>query len=109
MFVKIVKFDGVYGKYGFKGRAQDIYEGSEKLPEMLPRSTDDAAIVVLTEHLENLNGIRECYISRPRVYAALHWYVEHNPLYHGVMIYHNAHVDEQATSRNINIKQQQAN
>jgi len=41
-FVKIIKFDGLYGQWGFKGQAvlfaQDIFEFSEQLPEMLPRS-----------------------------------------------------------------------
>ena len=38
-FLKIIKFDGVFGQYGFKGQAvlfgQDIFEVTEKLPSNL--------------------------------------------------------------------------
>lgn len=42
-FVKVVKFDGHFGQYCFQGKAvlfaQDIFEFSEKLPNMLLRSS----------------------------------------------------------------------
>lgn len=50
-FVKIVKFEGRFGQYVFKGQsilfAQDLFEVSEKLPKMLPRSPEYAGIVVI--------------------------------------------------------------
>ena len=61
-FTKVVKFDGRFGQYGFKGNAilfaLDIFQVTEKLPEMLPRSSNNAGIVVVTETLENLNRTR---------------------------------------------------
>jgi hypothetical protein len=93
-FVKIVKYDGLFGQYGFKGQAvlfaQDIFEVTEKLTNILPRSTDSIGMVVITEHLENLNVTREYNISRPRVYAALRWLINNNPLYHDVIIDNHA-------------------
>jgi len=45
-FVKIVKFDGTFGQYGFKGQAilfaQDLFKVTEKLPQMLPRAPIDS-------------------------------------------------------------------
>lgn len=56
-FVKIVKYDGLFGQYGFRGQAvlfaQDIFEFTETLPNILPRYTDRIGMVVITEHLEN--------------------------------------------------------
>ena len=102
-FVKIVKFDGRFGQYGFKGQAilfaQDLLEISEKLPQMLPRSPEDAGIVVVTENLENLNITRQFSISRPNIYAALQWLVVNNPLYRDVIIDQNIELNEQAFVR----------
>lgn len=102
-FVKIIKLTGIFGQYGFRGQAvlfaQDIFEVSEKLLNMLPRSSDNAGIVVVTEHLENLNNTREYTIDRSRVYGALRWLIKNNPLYKDVIIDHNAHVNEQDLMR----------
>ena len=88
-FLKIVKFSGLYGQYGFKGQAilfaKDICEVTEKLPTMLPRSTSDAGIVV-TENLENLDITREYTVSKDNIVKALRWLIENNPLYHDVTI-----------------------
>ena len=69
-FLKVIKFNGRFGHYGFKKHATlfalDIFEVSEKLPEMLPRSSDEGGIVVVTESLENLNISRDYTISRER-------------------------------------------
>jgi hypothetical protein len=44
-FLKVVKYSGRFGQYGFKGQAmlfaQDVFELTEKLPIMLPRSVDN--------------------------------------------------------------------
>lgn len=52
-FVKVIKFPGRFGRYGLKGQAilfaLDIFEVSEKLPEMLPRSSTDIGIVLVTD------------------------------------------------------------
>lgn len=65
-FVKIVKLSGLYGQYGFKGQAilfaYDIFEVTKQLPNMLPRSTNDTSMVIVTENLENLNSIKQYYI-----------------------------------------------
>lgn len=102
-FVKIIKLDGLYGQYGFKGQAilfaQDIFEVSDKLPHMLPRSVEDSGIVVVTECLENLNVIREFSISRTRLFDAIHWLIDNNPLYRDVTIDHNVQLDERALIR----------
>ena len=65
-FIKIIKLSGLFGQYVFRGQAfaLDIFEVSEKLLNMLPRSSDKAGIVVMTEHLENLDIAREYTISR---------------------------------------------
>ena len=69
--------------------AQDIFEISKKLPNILPRSSDGAEIVVMTEHLENLEITREYTISRSRIYDALRWLVANNPLHRDVTINNN--------------------
>ncbi|GFQ80751.1 hypothetical protein TNCT_482271 [Trichonephila clavata] len=49
-------------------------------------------MVVVTEHLENLNILREYNISRPRVYEALRWLINNNALYQEVIIYSDAQI-----------------
>ena len=49
---------------------QDIFEGSEKLSNMLHRSSDDR-LLVITEHFKNLGITREYTIPRSRIYDAL--------------------------------------
>lgn len=97
--VKIVKFTGLYGQYGFRGQAvlfaQDIFEVSERLPNMLPRSSSQVGIVVVTERLENLNITREFTISREKFYSALRWLTRNNPLYRDVRIDKNVQISEQ--------------
>ncbi|GFQ72034.1 ATP-dependent DNA helicase [Trichonephila clavata] len=68
-FVKIVKYDGLFGQ-----------------------STDSIGMVVITEHLENLNISREYNISRPRVYEALRWLINNNPLYQDIIIDNDAQI-----------------
>lgn len=98
-FVKVIKFQGLFGQYGFKGQsvlfAQDIFEFSEKLPTMLPRSPSTAGIIIVTEKLENLNITREYSIRREKVYDALHWLIQNNPLYKDVVIDNNIQFNEQ--------------
>ena len=57
--LKVIKFTDRFSQYGFKGHATlfalDIFEVNEKLPDILPRSSDESGIVVVTESLENLN------------------------------------------------------
>lgn len=62
------------------------------MDDPLPRSTDSIGMVVITEHLENLNISREYNISRPRVYEALRWLINNNPLYHDVILNNDAHI-----------------
>ncbi|KAJ8682628.1 hypothetical protein QAD02_018420 [Eretmocerus hayati] len=58
-FVTVVKLQGRFGQYGFKGQAilfaQDIQEVTERLPAMLPRSPSTAGVIVVTEQLQNLD------------------------------------------------------
>ena len=87
-FMKIVKYDGIFGQYGFKGQAvlfaQDIFEVTERLPTTLPRSPNSAGLVVITESLENLDITREFTISRENVSRAIEWLKANNHLYHDV-------------------------
>ncbi|CAG9773736.1 unnamed protein product [Ceutorhynchus assimilis] len=98
-FTKVVKFDGTFGQYGFRGQAvlfaQDIFEVTEKLPNMLPRSTDSIGMIVVSEHLQNLNITREFPVSRTRVYEALQWLVTNNPLYKDVVVDSGVQLQEQ--------------
>ncbi|KAG5674476.1 hypothetical protein PVAND_004445 [Polypedilum vanderplanki] len=93
-YVNVIKFDGRFGQYGFKGQATlfalDIFEVTDKLQNILPRSSDDTGLVVITESLENLNSTREYRISRERVYTALRWLITNNPLYHDVTVNNSA-------------------
>jgi len=97
------KFDGRFGQYGFKGQAilfaQDLFEVTEKLPQMLPRAPTDSRLVIITENLENLNITRQFSVSPPKVYAALQWLVDNNPLYQDVIIDRNIDLDQQALVR----------
>ncbi|GFU38688.1 ATP-dependent DNA helicase [Nephila pilipes] len=98
-YVKVIKYGGRFGQYGFKGNAilfaLDIFQVSEKLPDMLPRSSENAAIVIVTETLDNLNHSRDHTISRDRVYAALRWLVKYNRLYKDVAINHFARLESE--------------
>ncbi|KAG5685138.1 hypothetical protein PVAND_014332 [Polypedilum vanderplanki] len=98
-YVNVIKFDGRFGQYGFKGQATlfalDIFEVTDKLQNILPRSSDDTGLVVITETLENLNSSREYRISRERVYAALRWLIANNPLYHDVTVNNSARLETQ--------------
>ncbi|GFW67180.1 uncharacterized protein TNCV_4031921 [Trichonephila clavipes] len=91
-FLKIVKFDGLFGQYGFRGQAvlfaQDLFEDTEKLSHMLPRSVDNCGIMIVTE---NLNITCEFSVSRD-VFEALTWLVANNPLYKDVLIDNNANL-----------------
>ena len=92
-FVKIIKLSGVFGQYSFRGQAvlfsQDVFEVAENLSKMLPRSTSDAGIVVITERLKNINITRQFSVSRKKVYDALNWLVANNPLYKDITIDQN--------------------
>lgn len=98
-FLKIIKFSGSYGQYGFKGQAvlfaTDIFEVVEKLPTFLPRSTSNTDMIVVTELLENLGKTRNYSVSRENLIAALRWLKENNKLYNDVIINENVHLDEQ--------------
>ncbi|KAG5666753.1 hypothetical protein PVAND_014765 [Polypedilum vanderplanki] len=98
-YVNVIKFDGRFGQYGFKGQATlfalDIFEVTDKLQNILPRSSDETGLIVITETLENLNHSREYRISRERVYAALHWLIANNPLYHDVTVNNSARLETQ--------------
>lgn len=98
-----MKFSGLYGQYGFRGQAvlfaQDIFEVSERLPSMLPRSASQVGIIVVTERLENLNITREFTICREKVYRALTWLIRNNPLYKDVRIDDNAQISDQELIR----------
>ncbi|GFT79643.1 uncharacterized protein NPIL_439901 [Nephila pilipes] len=98
-YVKVIKYGGRFGQYGFKGNAilfaLDIFQVSEKLPDMLPRSSENAAIVIVTETLDNLNNSLDRTISRDRVYAALRWLVKYNRLYKDVAINHFARLESE--------------
>ena len=61
---------------------------------MLPRSTSDSQMMVVTTHLENLNISREYEISRARIYNALRWLIDNNELYSDVVIDHNAQINQ---------------
>ncbi|GBO41872.1 hypothetical protein AVEN_143063-1 [Araneus ventricosus] len=109
----MIKFPGRFGQYGFKGHATsfalDIFEVSEKLPEMLPRSSTDVGIVVETETLENLNASRDYNISPDRFYKALDWLIANNPLYKDVRVNRFARLSTQDVIRVIPTQQQRPN
>ena len=74
-FLKIIKFSGLYGQYGFKDQAilfaLDIFDVISKLPTFLPRSSLDADIIVVTERLKNANSTRDYTVSRTKLITAL--------------------------------------
>ena len=88
--VKVINFPGRFGQYGFKGHATlfafDIFEVSEKLPEILPRSSTDVGMVVVIKTLKNLNLSRNYKKSPDRVYKVLDWLIANNPLYKYVQV-----------------------
>ncbi|CAB3249469.1 unnamed protein product [Arctia plantaginis] len=98
-FVKIIKLSGVFGQYSFRGQAvlfaQDIFEGTENLPKMLPRTTNNTGIIVVMERFENINVTRQFSISRQTVYDAFYWLVANNPLYKDVTIDQNVIINEE--------------
>ncbi|KAL3271802.1 hypothetical protein HHI36_022272 [Cryptolaemus montrouzieri] len=74
---------------------RDIFEVSERLPSMLPRSAGQVGIIVVTERLENLNITICC----EKVYSALRWLIRNNPLYKDVRIDDNAQISDQELVR----------
>ncbi|KAG5683289.1 hypothetical protein PVAND_012577 [Polypedilum vanderplanki] len=89
--------------------ALDIFEVTDKLQNILPRSSDDTGLVVITETLENLNSTREYRILRERVYAALHWLIINNPLYHDVTVNNSARLETRDIIRVIPVETNQQN
>lgn len=61
---------------------------------MLPRTANNAGIVVITECLENINITRQFSISKQKVYDALYWLISNNPLYKDVTIYQSVSIEE---------------
>lgn len=98
-FVKIIKLSGLFGQYSFRDQAvlftPDVFQVAENLPNMLPRSTNNAGLVVITERLENINVTRQFSVSRQKVYDALHWLVANNPLYTDVTINQNVVLNDE--------------
>jgi hypothetical protein len=96
-YIKVIKFDGRFGQYGFKGHAtlfaKDIFEVTEKV-DVLPRTTHDSNIVIVTEEYENLNITREYKVDRTRLFTALRWLIQNNPLYKDVKIDDEVVLDE---------------
>jgi hypothetical protein len=103
-YVKVIKFDGTFGQYGFKGLstvfAKDIFEVTDKV-NVLPRASNDANIIIVTEVLENLDKTYEYKIDRSRLLTALRWLVANNPLYKDVIIDEEVHLDENDIVRTI--------
>lgn len=62
-FVKVVKFDGMFELYGFKEQAvlfdKDVFE----VNKILPRSGYNTSIIIVTQHFENLQDIREYSVN----------------------------------------------
>jgi Helitron helicase-like domain at N-terminus len=89
LYLKIVKYTGSFGHYGFNGQnilfAQDIFEIVEKLPTMLPLTLEEADIIVVTEELDNIIKTREYQINRDRVSLALNWLIRNNACYKDVI------------------------
>ncbi|HKQ22632.1 MAG TPA: DUF6570 domain-containing protein, partial [Nitrososphaeraceae archaeon] len=89
-FLKIIKYSGRFGQYGLKGQAvlfaHDVDEIPEQLFNKLPRSIENSEFVLVTETLENINVIREYEVNTNRLYQALSWLKENNPLYGDVTI-----------------------
>ena len=58
-FVKIIHLPGRFEQRGFQGQAvlfaQDIFKVTEKLPNMLPKSTNDSQMMVVTTRRECLD------------------------------------------------------
>ena len=69
------------------------------MPNVLPRPTSYMGIVVISEHLENLQ-IRKCSVLWIRVYDAVARFIVNNPIYKDIIIDQDAH---------INVVQQQLN
>lgn len=84
--MKVVKFDGMLGQYGFKGQEVLFVQVSEKLPTMLPRSSDNIGITDATEYIENLQVTRGLSRFGGRVYKALRWLISNDLLYRDVRI-----------------------
>ena len=89
-FLKIIKYSGRFGQYGLKGQAvlfaHDVDEIPEQLFNKLPQSIENSDLVFVTETLENINVIREYEVNTNRLYQALSWLKENNPLYRDVTI-----------------------
>jgi len=70
-YVKVVKFNGLFGQHGFKGQAilfdRDLFEVSDRLLTMLPRQVNKIDMVMITEYLDNLAHVGKFTISRKRV------------------------------------------
>lgn len=85
--VQILRLEGRYGQFGFKGEAilfaQDVFEVIENLPMELPIAPDQTGLVIVTETLENL-GSRHFEVSSERVYNAIEQLKENNMLYSDV-------------------------
>ncbi|KAK4872351.1 hypothetical protein RN001_014380 [Aquatica leii] len=94
-FIKIIKLSTAFGQYSFRGQfAQDVFEITENLANMLPITANNAGIVVITESFENINVTRQFLISKQKVNDALYWLISNNPLYKDVTIDQNVVIGE---------------
>ncbi|KAJ8669484.1 hypothetical protein QAD02_000743 [Eretmocerus hayati] len=66
---------------------------------MLPRSPSESGLVVVTEHLQNLNIRREYNISRDNVYLAAMWLRVNNPLYSDIQIDYSVNLSSEPIIR----------
>ena len=84
-YVKAVKFIGVFGQYGIKWTVCPLWErhfwSEWVVSENVPIFLKNTELVVVIEPRENLNIIREFSIKPDKMYRALQWLVENNPLY----------------------------
>lgn len=79
--------------------AQDLNEVTDKLPVMLPRSSDSIGMAVISERRENQKSEKIYEISRVRVYKALNRLIKCNPLYSDVKIDENVDLSQEHVIR----------
>lgn len=108
-FTKVVKYNGIFGQFGFRGQAvlfaQDLFEVTDNLVQTLPRPMSDMGLIVITEHRDNLEHARTFTINRDRLYAALRWLKANNPLYNDVIIDESVELQETGPVRFVSPKQ----
>lgn len=82
----MIKLNGRFGQYGFRGQAILFAQDLGKLAEQLPLNITDSGLAFIIENRENVENNRQYYVNVDNLKNALGILKQINPLYHDVEV-----------------------